>query len=133
VSVRIDILYTNNRAAEALRTAGNPPPRGLEIWLDRQRFPLRSGPPKQSYYERRRAELVAKKARVTAIMEIRRKGFDKERRRWLKYHGYIAPGKESKKPSPAARVEAREVRVDKAREVRVAELLRLRNGGSRRK
>jgi hypothetical protein len=116
-----------------LRTAGKPPTRALEIWLDRQRFPLRSGPPKQSYYERRRAELVAKKARVTAIMEIRMRGFDKERRRWLKYHGFIAPGKENKKLSLATRVEAREVRVDTAREARVAELLRLRNGGSRRK
>ncbi|KAJ7620798.1 hypothetical protein B0H17DRAFT_1151911 [Mycena rosella] len=116
---------------EAIHTIGASRNRELKQWLSRyvpQTQPKPSGPPKQSYYERRRAELVERTAKVTALLELRTRGL-KAKRRWPRYHP--APGKENVRIKEAERRErmraAAEAEANKqARAARVAMLVRLR-------
>ncbi|KAJ7916077.1 hypothetical protein B0H13DRAFT_1871525 [Mycena leptocephala] len=58
---------------EAMRLDGRAPGPTLQAWIDGYVWALPAKPPgHQTYYERRRAELAAKKARVEVLMDIRR-------------------------------------------------------------
>ncbi|KAJ7094133.1 hypothetical protein C8R44DRAFT_749647 [Mycena epipterygia] len=105
---------------EAMHGA-RPFQKGLEIWLDEQRFPPKLvGTPKKSYYERLRAKLKVKEARRAALIKMCHDGLQRYLRHWPKRYDpapYVAHGKENL---------AVEAPVDPAREARVAELMRLK-------
>ncbi|KAJ6575722.1 hypothetical protein DFH09DRAFT_1311775 [Mycena vulgaris] len=126
---------------EAILTNDKTPRQGLQIWLDRQRFPLSApGPRRESFYERKRAELVAKKAHIDALMELRARGLQTARHCWprprcLKVSSAkenMGIGSRGKARETAAR-EAREAAVaEAAREAWVAHLMHLRFGAHRK-
>ncbi|KAJ7457109.1 hypothetical protein FB451DRAFT_1407135 [Mycena latifolia] len=120
---------------EALRKDGKVTSPRLKIWLDRQRFPPKpAGPPKKSYYEQLRARLVARKARVTALMELRARALENSRRRWSRpYHLTAAATTKGAKATGGGKLAAKEIlrakaEAEAARETRIAHLMALRTG-----
>jgi hypothetical protein len=62
---------------------GHAPGPTLRAWIDSCVLPPPPKPPgHKTYYERRRAELVAKKARVNNLMDMRARALKSAQRRW---------------------------------------------------
>jgi hypothetical protein len=69
--------------AEAMYLDGRAPGPTLQAWIESYVVPPPPKPPGyQTYYERRRAELAAKKARVDALMVMRARALESAHRRW---------------------------------------------------
>lgn len=104
----------------------------LQQWLDRYLpLPRKPGPRGPTFYERKRAELVAKKARADALMNLRATVLKKSARLWPRLREARQADKEN--GDRMARVKEREAKakVEAAREraaadARVAHLMALR-------
>jgi hypothetical protein len=76
-------ILLSHRFSDAIHLDGRAPGPTLQAWIDSYVLPPPPKPPgHQTYYERRRAELAAKKARVTALMDMRARALKSARRRW---------------------------------------------------
>ncbi|KAJ7104998.1 hypothetical protein C8R44DRAFT_746237 [Mycena epipterygia] len=121
---------------EVLRSTGRPLTRKLERWIDGYLPPRRpSGQHRSSYFERRCAELDAKKARTTAFLALRAKALESRRKKWPRI--WDSREKENQQLVNKARILAdaylamkkeREARREReAADARVAVLMRHRN------
>ncbi|KAJ6538208.1 hypothetical protein DFH09DRAFT_1324074 [Mycena vulgaris] len=122
---------------EAIRHKGKPVTQQLDRWMTSYIPGPPAGPPRESYYERKRAELVAKKKRVDALMELRarvlrdpgaRRGprLRQARERIQQQHAAELKQQAEVRKAEHAAIEARAERA--AAEARVAFLMALRVG-----
>ncbi|KAJ7495439.1 hypothetical protein FB451DRAFT_1387467 [Mycena latifolia] len=134
-----DDLLTIMRA-EAIRHKGQPVTRQLDLWLSSYLPGPPTGSRRQGYYERRRAELVAKKARVQALMDLRARALREGSRRWprlrearekdIQQRALKSKQLEDARKAARAVIEAKEARA--AADARVAVLMALRMAGGKR-
>ncbi|KAJ7469201.1 hypothetical protein FB451DRAFT_1400757 [Mycena latifolia] len=123
---------------EAIRSKGEPVTRKLDLWLSSYLPGPPSGPRRANYYEQRRAELLARKKRVEALMELRARALRESARRWPKMRqareeDNRVQAKRVEEARRAARIaiEAKEARA--AADARVASLMALRFAGGKRR
>ncbi|KAJ7130007.1 hypothetical protein C8R43DRAFT_957217 [Mycena crocata] len=127
---------------EAIESATkNIPPRwALRQWLDAYMLPPKTPvAPPQRYYERRRAELIARKERADALMDLRDRALKNRARRWPRiYEEHEKHDKENRQQTKRCRLEMEHARHAAAAEsarkqrradadARVAYLMELRN------
>ncbi|KAJ6491535.1 hypothetical protein DFH09DRAFT_1338504 [Mycena vulgaris] len=83
---------------------------------------------KTSFYERKRAELVERKARVTALLQLRERALKASSGRWPRYRDSVAAQQNAR----AAKELERRERMRRAAEVGAAQEEQARRGCSRR-
>ncbi|KAJ7459010.1 hypothetical protein FB451DRAFT_1406176 [Mycena latifolia] len=116
---------------EAIRGNGQPVTRKLNLWLSSYLPGPPSGPHRPSYYERRRAELVARKKRVEALMELRARRWPRMRQAREEDDRVQAKRVEEARRAARIAIEAKEAWA--AADARVATLMALRFAGGKRR
>ncbi|KAJ7450111.1 hypothetical protein FB451DRAFT_1410457 [Mycena latifolia] len=123
---------------EAIRSKGQPVTRKLDLWLSSYLPGPPLGPLRANYYEHRRAELLARKKRVEALMELRARALRESSRRWprlrqAREQDMQVQAKRIEEVRRAARaaIEAKAARA--AADARVATLMALRAAGGKHK
>ncbi|KAJ7772704.1 hypothetical protein DFH07DRAFT_953163 [Mycena maculata] len=113
---------------EALRTVDAPRDDVLKGWLS-QYLPSEKNqrPPPKITFAERKLRLVAKKARVDALMSLRARALKESARRWPKLREAREADKENEGRAAAARQRAAIAKAEReAAAARVAHLMRLR-------
>ncbi|KAJ6517576.1 hypothetical protein DFH09DRAFT_1332375 [Mycena vulgaris] len=124
---------------EAMRTPDASRNPEVSRWLDsyvppKKILQAKAEPPKQRYYDRRRAELVEQKARVKALLEHRARALKATAHHWPRYRDMATRNENARITKEVQRrermrlaAEAEEVReARRAADSRVAHLLALR-------
>ncbi|KAJ6539876.1 hypothetical protein DFH09DRAFT_1090187 [Mycena vulgaris] len=133
---------------EAMRAPDAPRPKELQRWISNY-VPLhkpttqpapKPDPPKISYFERKRAELVERKARVTALLQLRERALKASARCWPRYRDIATHNQNTRAAKEAQRKDrirlaaeaetAQEMR--RAADARIATLMVLRGSLPRR-
>ncbi|KAJ6532229.1 hypothetical protein DFH09DRAFT_1092896 [Mycena vulgaris] len=110
---------------EAMRAPDASRTNELQRWFNRYVPPqdpssvshTKTERPKTSFYERKRAELVERKARVTALLQLRERGLKASARRWPRYRDIAT----SEQNARAAKEMERRERMQRAAEAGAAQ------------
>ncbi|KAJ6487348.1 hypothetical protein DFH09DRAFT_1105921 [Mycena vulgaris] len=136
-----DLIVLTGPSADIMRAPDAPRTKELQRWINSYISPQESTTtPKISYYERKRAELVERKSRVTALMQLRARALKASAKSWPRYRDIATREHNAHAAKEAQRRErirlvaeaetAREMR--SAADARVATLMALRGSIPRR-